>query len=70
MGCATIAMIAKRTQGSRGRLKPADIIGGRQGFSSHSGDDIAIDGRDSRQTEAMYARRILPWKDLAKRLFK
>ena len=31
---------------------------------------IAIDGRDSTQTEAMYARRILPWEGLAKRLFK
>jgi hypothetical protein len=30
---------------------------------------IAIDGRESRQTEAMYARRILPWGALAERLF-
>ncbi|UGY03267.1 hypothetical protein [Bradyrhizobium quebecense] len=30
---------------------------------------VAMDGREPAQTEAMYARRILPWEDLARRLF-
>jgi hypothetical protein len=30
---------------------------------------IAMRGRDSKQTEAMYTRLILPWEDLAKLLF-
>jgi hypothetical protein len=30
---------------------------------------VAIHGRDSRQTEAMYARRVFPWDQLATRLF-
>jgi hypothetical protein len=30
---------------------------------------VAIDGRDLTQTEAMYARRILPWERVATLLF-
>jgi hypothetical protein len=30
----------------------------------------AIEGRDPPQTEAKYARRVLPWDDLAKLLFR
>ena len=31
---------------------------------------IAAQGRDSKQTEAKYARLVLPWEQLAKRLFE
>lgn len=31
---------------------------------------IAMDGRESAQTEAKYARRVLPWEALARRLFE
>jgi hypothetical protein len=30
----------------------------------------AMDERDTMQTEAKYARRVLPWDDLAKLLFR
>lgn len=30
---------------------------------------VAMDGREPAQTEAMYARRVLPWEELAKLLF-